>query len=94
MYTKIARFLWIFWKNKLKNSFSWLFSSSLFPIKGIEKKINKHKYSRKEAAFPHPYLQNNKYWSPVARIDNVYGDRNLFCSCPPLDEYEELENTA
>ena len=53
-----------------------------------------HKYSRKEAAFPHSYLQNNKYWSPVARIDNVYGDRNLFCSCPPLDEYEELENTA
>ena len=54
----------------------------------------KHSYSRKEAAFPHSYLQNNKYWSPVARIDNVYGDRNLFCSCPPLDEYEELENTA
>ena len=53
-----------------------------------------HKYSRKEAAFPHSYLQNNKYWSPVARIDNVYGDRNLSCSCPPLDEYEELENTA
>ena len=34
---------------------------------------------------------NNKYWSPVSRIDNVYGDRNLFCVCPPIDEYEEVK---
>ena len=53
-----------------------------------------HKYSRKEAAYPHSYLLNNKYWSPVARIDNVYGDRNLFCICPPIEDYEELENTG
>ena len=39
-----------------------------------------HCYSRKEAAFPISYLYNNKYWPPVARIDNVYGDRNLFCT--------------
>ena len=53
-----------------------------------------HKYTRKEAAYPHDYLYNNKYWSPVARIDNVYGDRNLFCACPPIEEYQELENSA
>ena len=54
----------------------------------------KHKYSRKDAAYPHSYLQNNKYWPPVARVDNVYGDRNLFCVCPPIEDYEELEESA
>ena len=39
-------------------------------------------------------LYNNKYWSPVSRIDNVYGDRNLFCTCPPVDEYDNIENTG
>jgi len=53
-----------------------------------------HKYTRQEAAYPHSYLLNNKYWSPVARIDNVYGDRNLFCVCPPIEDYEELEHTG
>jgi len=51
-----------------------------------------HKYSRTEAVFPHSYLYNNKYWSPVARIDNVYGDRNLFCVCPPIEDYENVSN--
>ena len=51
-----------------------------------------HSYTRGEGAFPHSYLYNNKYWSPVARIDNVYGDRNLFCVCPPIEEYEEVSN--
>jgi glycine dehydrogenase len=51
----------------------------------------KHSYTRKEAAYPHSYLLNNKYWSPVSRIDNVYGDRNLFCVCPPIEEYEEAK---
>ena len=50
-----------------------------------------HKYTRHEAAFPHSYLYNYKYWSPVSRIDNVYGDRNLFCICPPIEEYEEAK---
>ena len=54
-----------------------------------------HLYSRQEAAYPHPYLLNNKYWAPVARIDNVYGDRNLFCICPPIEQYEDkIEKTA
>lgn len=51
-----------------------------------------HSYSRTEGAFPHSYLYNNKYWAPVARIDNVYGDRNLFCVCPPIEEYEDVSN--
>ncbi len=50
-----------------------------------------HKYSRNEAAFPHPFLLNNKYWCPVSRIDNVYGDRNLFCVCPPINEYDDVK---
>ena len=47
-----------------------------------------HPYSREEAAYPVPGLRQQKYWSPVGRVDNVYGDRNLFCSCVPLREYE------
>ena len=47
-----------------------------------------HAYSREEAAYPVAALRHNKYWSPVGRVDNVYGDRNLFCSCPPLSAYE------
>jgi glycine dehydrogenase len=43
-----------------------------------------HAYSREEAAYPVAGLRRVKYWSPVGRIDNVYGDRNLFCSCPPV----------
>ncbi|MFG6455995.1 aminomethyl-transferring glycine dehydrogenase [Roseateles sp. BYS96W] len=48
-----------------------------------------HGYSREVAAFPLPSLRRQKYWSPVGRVDNVYGDRNLFCSCVPLSEYAE-----
>ena len=47
-----------------------------------------HAYSREEAAFPVASLRRNKYWPPVGRVDNVYGDRNLFCACPPLSSYE------
>jgi len=47
-----------------------------------------HVYSREEAAYPLPALRKAKYWSPVGRVDNVYGDRNLFCSCPPMSDYE------
>ena len=44
-------------------------------------------YSREEAAYPVAALRQQKYWSPVGRVDNVYGDRNLFCSCLPLSAY-------
>ena len=49
----------------------------------------KHAYSREEAAYPLATLRRQKYWSPVGRVDNVYGDRNLFCSCVPLGDYAE-----
>jgi len=49
-----------------------------------------HPYSRKKAAYPLPYLKENKFWPPVSRIDNPYGDRNLVCSCPPVESYEDL----
>ncbi len=49
----------------------------------------KHKYSREEAAYPSEFLKTNKFWPPVGRVDNVYGDKNLFCSCPSLDEFKE-----
>ncbi|HLL22481.1 MAG TPA: aminomethyl-transferring glycine dehydrogenase [Kofleriaceae bacterium] len=44
-------------------------------------------YSREQAAFPAPWLRLHKYWPPVARVDNAYGDRNLMCTCPPIDSY-------
>jgi glycine dehydrogenase len=46
------------------------------------------KYSREVAAFPVPSLRKQKYWPPVGRADNVYGDRNLFCGCAPMSDYE------
>jgi glycine dehydrogenase len=44
-------------------------------------------YSKQEAFFPLPTLREDKYWPPVGRIDNVYGDRHLVCSCPPMEGY-------
>jgi len=46
-----------------------------------------HGYSRELAVFPNPDLKDGKYWPPVGRIDNAYGDRNLICSCPALSDY-------
>jgi len=45
-------------------------------------------YSRREAGWPAPWLRQHKYWPPVGRIDNAYGDRHLVCACPPLSAYE------
>ncbi|ATH15973.1 glycine dehydrogenase (aminomethyl-transferring) [Delftia acidovorans] len=46
-----------------------------------------HPYSREAAAYPVAALRQSKYWCPVGRVDNVYGDRNLYCSCIPVDAY-------
>lgn len=48
-----------------------------------------HPYTRAKAVFPLPYVRQAKVWTPVARIDNSYGDRNIMCSCPPIEEYME-----
>ena len=48
-----------------------------------------HSYSRKDAAYPLPYLYTSKkFWPSIARIDNAHGDRNLICTCPPMEAYE------
>ncbi|MEO6846192.1 MAG: aminomethyl-transferring glycine dehydrogenase [Chthoniobacterales bacterium] len=46
-------------------------------------------YTRKQAAYPAPWLNDYKYWPPVSRVDNVYGDRNIFCSCIPMEDYKD-----
>ncbi|MCF8240012.1 MAG: aminomethyl-transferring glycine dehydrogenase [Melioribacteraceae bacterium] len=46
-------------------------------------------YSRERAAFPLPWVKERKFWLPVGRVDNAYGDRNLVCSCLPISDYEE-----
>ncbi|GMI15887.1 hypothetical protein TrLO_g12101 [Triparma laevis f. longispina] len=51
----------------------------------------KFDYSKNTAAFPAPWVRTNKFWPTCGRVDNVYGDRNLICTCPPLSVYEEDE---
>ncbi|MCC5787739.1 MAG: aminomethyl-transferring glycine dehydrogenase [Phycisphaerales bacterium] len=48
-----------------------------------------HPYSRREAAYPKPWLADAKFWPAVGRVDNPYGDRNLVCTCPPIEAYIE-----
>ena len=45
-------------------------------------------YSRERAAYPVPSLRHDKYWVPVGRVDNAYGDRHVFCECPPIEAYQ------
>lgn len=51
-------------------------------------------YSRQRAAYPLPYVQDAKFWPTVSRVDNAYGDRNLVCSCLPMEAYAEAEVVA
>lgn len=53
-----------------------------------------HAYPRELAAFPLPVLRQQKYWPPVARVDNVYGDKNVMCACIPVDAYKDDEVEA
>ena len=46
-------------------------------------------YSRQKAAYPLPWIADHKYWAPVSRIYDAHGDRNLICTCPPLEDYEQ-----
>jgi glycine dehydrogenase len=50
-----------------------------------------HTYSRQQAAYPLPYVNHNKFWPSVARVNNTYGDRNLVCTCEPTEAYMEAE---
>ncbi|HEX7341609.1 MAG TPA: aminomethyl-transferring glycine dehydrogenase subunit GcvPB, partial [Rhodanobacteraceae bacterium] len=53
-----------------------------------------HAYPRELAVFPLASLRQQKYWPPVARVDNVYGDKNVYCSCVPVDAYKNDETTT
>ena len=48
-----------------------------------------HPYSREEAAYPDDHAKNHKFWPSVGRVDNAFGDRNLVCTCPPIEVYED-----
>jgi glycine dehydrogenase len=50
-----------------------------------------HSYTRQQAAFPLEYLQLNKFWPAVSRVNNTYGDRNLICTCEPVSAYVQEE---
>ena len=49
----------------------------------------KHSYSREKAAYPTLWLKDHKYWPTVGRVDNAFGDRNLICTCTPIEDYED-----
>jgi glycine dehydrogenase len=49
-------------------------------------------YSKREAFYPMDNIRDDKYWPPIGRIDNVHGDKNLFCNCLPVEEYTEEVN--
>ncbi len=51
-----------------------------------------HPYTREQAAYPAPWTRDAKFWPFVGRVDNAYGDRNLVCSCPPIEDYAEVES--
>ena len=48
-----------------------------------------HAYTRKDAAWPAPWLTGHKFWPPIRRVDNAFGDRHLICTCPPMSAYED-----
>jgi glycine dehydrogenase len=48
-----------------------------------------HSYSREQAAYPVAHLLEAKYWPPIGRVDNVYGDRHPVCNCPPMSTWEQ-----
>lgn len=58
----------------------------------------KFPYSRDQAAWPMPHLRTNKFWPTTSRVNDVYGDRNLVCTCPPMedfiDEADQMKSTA
>lgn len=66
-------------------------TNSPHTLEDVTADIWEHPYSRKAAAYPVDSLRRNKYWAPVNRVDNVYGDRNLYCACPAIDTYRETE---
>jgi len=63
--------------------------NSPYPAEDVTVDDWNHDFSRENAAYPVAGLRQWKYWVPVSRIDNAHGDRNVFCACPPIEEYAE-----
>jgi glycine dehydrogenase len=59
------------------------------PASVVTADVWEHGYSRAQAAFPAPWTREHKFWPTVGRVNNAYGDRNLVCACPPIEEYAE-----
>ena len=83
-------------KNEIKQIENGGFDKSDNPLKNAPHTVAEvissgwnHSYSREIAAFPFEHSEENKYWPSVGRVDNAYGDRNLVCSCLPIEEYEK-----
>ena len=74
-------------KNKKLNVKDSLLKNAPHTAKYVSSDDWNHTYKRSKAAFPAKWQKNNKYWPSVGRIDNTYGDRNLICVCPPIEDY-------
>ena len=61
--------------------------NSPYPAEDVTVDEWNHGFSREEAAYPVSGLRHWKYWTPVSRIDNAHGDRNVMCACPPIEDY-------
>ena len=66
-----------------------LLKNAPHPAEDVAADVWTHPYSRAEAAYPVATLRAHKFWPPVSRVDNPFGDRNLVCACPPIDAYAE-----
>jgi glycine dehydrogenase len=63
--------------------------NSPYPAEDVTVDEWTHAFSREKAAYPTDDLRRWKYWTPVSRIDNAHGDRNVFCACPPIEDYSD-----
>ena len=66
-----------------------LLKNSPHTLEMVASDVWDYKYSRKKAAFPLAYIKENKFWPPVRRVNDAYGDRNLICSCTPIELYAD-----
>ena len=70
-----------------KNDTHNILKNSPHTLETLTSEVWNHNYSRKEAAYPLSYLERNKFWPTVTRIDDAFGDRNLICTCNPIEDY-------
>ena len=76
-------------ENGLSDKFENVLKNAPHTSRDISVEDWKYPYTREKAVFPLPWVKENKYWPPVKRVDNPYGDRNLICSCLPIEHFKE-----